>query len=378
LTIAAFVASLGLTSAARANIGEIGGDVVSEPGGVKGISITRETLTIDLRPLAEAQPARVHVTYHLFNPGAPLKPNLLFISGSATVGDFEVLLGEKRVDVQPRARKAREERRGEIPKEWRPPGMLPGISGEKIYFNIEPYDMVPIEFSVEFPSGASILQVRYRAKAAGSPERYPTTTWMLPYVLAPARQWGGFGGLDVLVHLPEGWQFHCNPVLKQEGNELHGSFTELPADFLTLAVRAPLAPDTRRAFVRFLGLYAAAVFGGAIACWWSGRSLGRWLGFRCSARLRASSLPINIQLLFAVVVGAGWLALIYASLFWGWRGVHESLGGQASPVYYSNPYWSSCVDLIVIALSFPIGTVITYAGGSRAFKRATGLGKQLP
>src|SRR5262245_12061587 len=62
--IAGVLAVLVCALPARGNIGpQWWGGYASEPqGGLKDVAITRETLTIDLRPVAETQPALVEAT----------------------------------------------------------------------------------------------------------------------------------------------------------------------------------------------------------------------------------------------------------------------------------------------------------------------------
>src|SRR6516165_4043693 len=83
---------LTVPTVSHANVGppSSGGQVVAEPVGVVGVDITRETLTIDLRPLAANGLARVEAVYHLLNHGPEKRLDLLFASGSANVADFQV------------------------------------------------------------------------------------------------------------------------------------------------------------------------------------------------------------------------------------------------------------------------------------------------
>jgi len=46
----------------------------------------------------------------------------------------------------------------------------------------------------------------YPAEAAVYRTSQLMPVWQLGYVLAPAREWGGFGRLDVRVELPRGWE----------------------------------------------------------------------------------------------------------------------------------------------------------------------------
>ena len=71
------------------------GNYGSDPqGGVKGIAITRQTLTIDLRPLMVPEPVHVEAIYYLNNPGPAKNLALLFVAGSKEVRDFEARLAD--------------------------------------------------------------------------------------------------------------------------------------------------------------------------------------------------------------------------------------------------------------------------------------------
>src|SRR5262249_3827849 len=75
-----------LPSAARANIGpRWWGNLVSEPEGLKAVAITREQLTIDLRPLAKRGLVEVEAIYYLQHSGSLKKLDLLFVSGAPGV-----------------------------------------------------------------------------------------------------------------------------------------------------------------------------------------------------------------------------------------------------------------------------------------------------
>jgi len=103
--------------------------------------------------------------------------------------------------------------------------------------------------------------VRYPARAGGTDERYPTTTWQFPYVLAPARDWGEFGRLDVVVHVPDGWQAQSTPPLERQQTTLRGSFMGLPADALLVTTRAPVPPQYRGAAWLSAAIFLLTVLG---------------------------------------------------------------------------------------------------------------------
>ena len=190
----------------RANIGpRWWGDLAADPQGLKDVEIVHETLAIDLRPLAALQPAHVEAVYELKNPGREKKFDLLFVSGAPDVSDFEVRLDGRVLvkDVMP----PKDSQEGtDLPVAWQAPYTLPGIDGMVDYYLFDPFRRTaPQPFSVTLPSGLSIIAVSYRARACGSAEAHPTTTWLFPYMLAPARSWGKFGTLETTVYVPAGW-----------------------------------------------------------------------------------------------------------------------------------------------------------------------------
>jgi hypothetical protein len=83
------------------------------------------------------------------------------------------------------------------------------------------------------------VRVRYRAEATAYSVNQLTPVWQLGYVLAPAREWGGFGGAEVRVELPRGWRAASSPALERRGNALVGRWQGLPADALALSAQAP-------------------------------------------------------------------------------------------------------------------------------------------
>src|SRR5262245_37355219 len=88
-----------MPATAWANIGpRWWGDHAGEPQGLKDVAIVREELTIDLRPLAAGQPVEVEVTYRLYNNGPRKRLDLLFVSGAPDVSEFEVRLGDRRLE----------------------------------------------------------------------------------------------------------------------------------------------------------------------------------------------------------------------------------------------------------------------------------------
>src|SRR5262245_15376200 len=89
-------ALLCIAPCASANIGaKWRGAYATEPhGGLAQVAITREKLTIDLRPLADLQPVQVEATYQLDNAGSTQRLDLVFVAGSDEVSEAEVFCGD--------------------------------------------------------------------------------------------------------------------------------------------------------------------------------------------------------------------------------------------------------------------------------------------
>jgi hypothetical protein len=364
----AVIACLLVPSAAWGNIGpRWWGDLAAEAKGVKGVAITHEELTIDLRPLATVEPVRVEAVYHLNNPGPAIKLELLFVSGSPDVSEFEVRLGDQRLDSKPVPWPENAEHPGRLPDSWKPPDYVPGFEREWAYYMV-PTPAVPgtlgrvtlLAFSVDLPSGGNILTARYRARAFGALESAPIVTWGLPYVLAPAREWGHFGGLDVTAYVPEGWQATSTPALDRDGDVLRGSFAGLPADALAISVRAELAARFRIVAWGCVAAYALALFGGGSLCWWAGRWRGRSLARATGLDTWWSRGDPRI-LLFALLPAFLWGGLLYGVwLFW-YYAILWALAGQESPGFLSSLFLLWHVNILLIVMMVPSGWLIAWS-----------------
>jgi len=327
-----------------------------------------EQLVVDLRPLLSADPARVEVIYDLVNSGASKHLDLLFVSGEAGVADFEARLEEKLLQTRllPSDQAACLWERA--PKSWRPPRESTGLTGDETYFvfrdHQRPWDIVAL--SLELASGASTLRVRYAARACGTAER-PTVTWQLPYVLAPAREWGGFGRLDVMVYLPSGWEARSTPALERDGNTLRGSFDGIPADVLLIATGAPVPAEYHWAYWFLNALWVAVLVGGPLMCWWVGRRLGT-----ARARIELAGteprLATRIRgLLVQLLPGPLWGTLIYLSVPVALGTVRASLHGQENPSLAGEPgFVGPCLNFVIIPFAVLLGLAITRWSASRS------------
>ena len=217
------------------------GQIVAEPTGLKDVAITGETLSIDLRPLESGKPALVEAIYRLDNRGPQRQLELVFASGSRLVTDFQVWLGDQAVESKPAGQL-------DLPKSWKPPRQTPGIhDANGIDFLLGRWQnyATPLAFTIVLPPGPHVLKVRYQAKVTSYQTNSPALYWQFAYILAPARDWGSFGSLGVTIQVPDNWLVACAPPMKRDGDVLHESFTDLPADAIALTLQTPGIPRVR-------------------------------------------------------------------------------------------------------------------------------------
>ena len=258
----------------QANVGppSSGGQVVAEPVGIQQVEIRWEVLQIDLRPLADNELAIVVAEYQLENYGPDKTLNLLFASGSAEVSQLKVSLNETPIPSHPAPETP-------LPESWQPPKETPGLHGEPpvSYLGYGSQPAVPYAMIVVIPEGSQKLRVQYRAEAAIHKFGQPTLYHQFAYILAPARAWSGFGGMDVTIQLPEGWNFACNLPLQRTGDVLAGSFSEVPADAIAMTTQAAVSDSYNLANEGLYWLYLLSAVFGLAFCWKRGRHTGREL-----------------------------------------------------------------------------------------------------
>src|SRR5262245_22733097 len=120
LLLIALVGGCLLPSVARANMANPHqpGDPLGEPyGGLEAVTILRETLSIDLRPLLTDSPAIVDATYRLRNDGPARSLDLQFVAASLAGGEATATLDGAPV---PSRRSA-----AAVPQSWRAPQTTP-------------------------------------------------------------------------------------------------------------------------------------------------------------------------------------------------------------------------------------------------------------
>jgi hypothetical protein len=250
----------------------------SQPGpageiiGLKDVVVQRETLTFDLRPLAEASEARMEVVYQFTHLGPENTFDLIIVNNCFQ--DRGLVLKLDGQDV-PCVRVDNPN----LGPSWRPPMMTPGIDTDPLAF---PYaSQRGWKGRVKLTLGEHRLEARYAAGAASHRGESPIRYWQLAYVLAPARERMNLAQLDVTVRLPEGWRHASDPDLKRQGDTLQGTFNQVPADFLAFTVQAPEPEEYARAGRLGRALMTATLIGGPLVCLLVGGLFGLWLGRRC-------------------------------------------------------------------------------------------------
>jgi hypothetical protein len=288
---------------ARANISAPWheGDPGAEPGGDLGqLEVIREQLAMDLRPLAQgASRVPVHVRYEVRNRGDAVARELVFvtpgIAGGTVLVDGKAVAGAE----------ARTERLPAVWQEMR----TPGIDGGTLEYEV-PEVATVLAFPLALAAGGQhVIEVRYEL----APGWYDTAdlyrSHQIAYLLAPARQWGGFGTLEVRVQVPPGWEAAAQPALERQGDALVGRFQGVPADVLGVTVRHPAELTWGWVLILLglalgLGLGVALVrrLGGLAASWRLGLALLTGLAASAVATAALFGLPVLGMLLWQALL----------------------------------------------------------------------------
>jgi hypothetical protein len=244
-----------------------------------------------------------------------------------------------------------------LPASWQAPKQTPGLRGESglDYLRYHARGVTPVAFTLIIPPGKHDLKVRYAAEAATNLTGHPNVYRQFAYVLAPVRAWSSFGGLDLTIHLPEGWRAACTPVLERAGDTLKGSFAILPADAIALTLQAPEGWAYWPLTYAGLALLGVVGLGGAVVCWRSGRSKGRRLAIPAETRsnwLERHAWPKSIGL------GLAWgLAVLGTGAFATFVPDWVLPAGQVSHYGYGQSLAMLGVFFLSI-LAVPVGFVI--------------------
>jgi len=288
LRLVALALVLRTAGVAHANMGKpwSGGSYPGEATGISGIKITHEELVIDMRPLAGSKdlPCSVSATYHLDNPGEATSVDVVFVSGTPNT-DFKATLDGRPIATGPY--------HGTLPRAWEPP-------------KSSIYDLrhaSSTELSLDIPSGRHDVVITYKADASIYHRGDPTIHREVTYVLAPAKTWGGFGGLDVTVLLAPGWSAKSTPELQRAGDALKGSFPNIPADTLEISARASEATIYSIVAILTKLLLLGTLIGGGVWVVLSSRRSSGWPTLGRAVLWTAAVITAGV----IAVLGADWV-----------------------------------------------------------------------
>ncbi|HUY99784.1 MAG TPA: hypothetical protein VMU89_05500 [Thermomicrobiaceae bacterium] len=324
------------------------GQPVGEPSGaLRTVAIEHEALAIDLRPLAQDDPAEVTATYRVRQDGPSETVDLLFVAPSLAapvVPAYRVTL-----DGQPVASRSGES--STLPASWQPPSMTPGIGGQPPLDYQVAGGKSALAFSLTLAPGTHEISVVYPAQATSYSGSSPARYWQLGYVLAPARQWASFGDLAVTVQLPPGWLAASTPPLTRSGDTLAGTFQGVPADSLALTTRYPAPAPTHYGPVLLIAVpVLTLVLAGAIG--YALRRRGR--------RLWWALLP-------ALPFGVAWMATVAVA------GTIDTPNVPGSQEAWTYGYGSGLATVAVALLALPAGMLLSVLAarlGRRVARRA--------
>ena len=336
---------------AHANVGKrtSEGTRGSEPTGLHDIAIEHEQLGFDFRPLAAGDNARVSVTYQLDNKSAAtVTAALVFVSGSHVEHDVVVTFDRAPVlgDLATQQ---------ELPPAWKGPVSTPALDGDGT-LGYETGRDVPTAFTLTIPPGRHELAVTY--DAVPQRNRRPaggTLVYQLGYVLAPARDWGAFGTLDVTIDVPAGWRVAVAPALARTGDTLHAQFTGLPADTIGITLQAPTGTLHAVLQVALPLLALLVIVGGGFGLF----SFGRARRADDLRPLWPVSLPLSI----------GWAIAIAISGVCAAMRSEVAMPEHQSAAFGYGPVFGALLAIVLGLIAIPVGVVIARAG-SRANARA--------
>jgi hypothetical protein len=179
----------------------------------------------------------------------------------------------------------------------------------------------------------------------------------LAYILAPAREWAGFGGLDVHVQVPDAWRFSSTLPLTRTGDEFTGSFGELPADAIAMTAQAPSISIVGAAvFWCSKLLLLVCLVGAPVILWRLGKRIGR---------LRGRVQSIVWALVVSPLAGIAWMVALIVCLVLAFQAdlfLTEDLQRSHN---YGNAYALFYLG-ILCTLAFPTGLLITLASAIAA------------
>ncbi|MHB1132921.1 MAG: hypothetical protein ACYC4L_11090 [Chloroflexota bacterium] len=220
---------------AKAHPGDAG---LLVPSRTTEVSIEREILSFDF--VADVDTADVRATYYLANGAATdVALDLVFVAPG----------GESLVVTLDGVAVPAAEVKAELPAAWGASNLVidPRTGDEYLLDGVvrDAYTRA-WSFPVRLAAGArATLSVAYSAPTGYDRNREDYVVRHTAYSLGPARNWAGFGTLEVSARVPAAYTLAASPPLSRRGDdgqvaEYSATFTGVPADLLRIAtVHAP-------------------------------------------------------------------------------------------------------------------------------------------
>ncbi len=268
-----------------------------EPGGLvvptttPDVRIDREVLHFDLTDTRGS--ALVRASYELANlADRPVSLDLLFVAPGGE--DFSVVLDGRTLPVSATTGVA-------MPEAWTVNLAIDPVSGEE-YRTVTPAVSARPKtwaFRLDLPArGGGKLEATYRARYGTDRARQEYMVRMVEYVLGPAKNWAGFGTLEVTILAPSDFAVASVPAIPRAENtgqtvRYSAIFQGVPADVLRISTifglaTAPPDPvrDNRHLIALALSVLAACLVG--LVSWlaasrlpwvWAAATAGAGLGY---------------------------------------------------------------------------------------------------
>lgn len=311
LALSLLVLSFLVSSTALANatpskmLPDSGGLVV--PATTTEVRIERERLSFDLATVPNW--ALVNASYEMVNvSGHHVSLDLTFISRQG--GKLAVSLDGVPLPV-------RETATDGLPREWIAPtqGIDP-LTGEEYFVDEDMPSRVAARawtFLLQLPAGATgRLDAQYQALPGYDRERHEYVVHHLAYVLGPARNWAGFGTLEVSVAVPSKYILASSPAMAKVADSdgiarYVATFQGIPSEILRVSTISSAVKDASgpgaalRASLPVALPVAAAALIGVLSCALCSRLKRPGLAGGAAGGAGLVFTPAVTWLLFAVV-----------------------------------------------------------------------------
>ncbi|MDN5202398.1 hypothetical protein QQ008_13510 [Fulvivirgaceae bacterium BMA10] len=213
------------------------GVLITEPFAKAYCNITHENLFIDLRPLANNGDAIIFAEYELYVEKPVDSLLFLFVAASIISDGIIIELDGNPLNIQI-------DRSGKLLSQLRettvitPWGEPDGYGKKPEYFK-EEYVFCKMDL---IEKRQHKLTIKYNARTTETflyQNESKTVVQTLSYALYPAKHWKSFGGLDLEIRYPDGWELKTNLPLNLSKETINEFYTEIPDDFLHIHIRFP-------------------------------------------------------------------------------------------------------------------------------------------